>query len=311
MKTIHAVTGVFGYSGKYIARNLLNAGIAVRTLTNSPNRQNPFAGKIEVYPYNFDNYSKLVSSLSGVEVFYNTYWVRFNHGDFSHYKAVSNTLLLFQACKEAGVKKIVHTSITNPSEESELEYFSGKAKLEKTLIDSGIAYSILRPAVLFGNEDILINNIAWMLRHFPVFGVFGNGEYKLQPIHVEDFAELAVKEGKESENKIIDAIGPETFTYRELIEKISQIIGARCAIVSVPPVLGYVCGAIAGWMLGDKVITRDEIKGLMKGLLATNSDPVGKTSLTEWARKNADQLGRHYANELARRKDRSKAYNEL
>ena len=191
---------------------------------------------------------------------------------------------------KAGVKRIVHVSITNPSEESELEYFSGKAKLEKALIESGIGYSILRPAVLFGNEDILVNNIAWMLRHLPVFGIFGDGEYKLQPIHVQDFAELAVKEGKGSENKIIDAIGPETFSYRELVKTISEILGVRRTTVSVPPSIGYACGVIAGWMLGDKVITKDEIKGLMKGLLATNSDPVGTTSLTEWAKRNSNQF---------------------
>ena len=308
---IQAVTGAFGYSGKYITRKLIEEEVSVRTFTNSPNRQNPFENKIKVYPYNFENYPKLVASLIGVEVFYNTYWVRFNHSDFSHSSAVSNTLLLFRACREAGVKRIVHVSITNPSEESELEYFSGKAKLEKALIDSGIGYSILRPAVLFGNEDILINNIAWMLRHLPVFGVFGDGEYKLQPIHVQDFAELAVQEGKGSENKIIDAIGPETFSYRELVKTISEIIGVRRATVSVPPSVGYACGVIAGWMLGDKVITKDEIKGLMKGLLATNSNPVGTTALTEWAKRNSNQLGRHYASELARRNDRTKAYENL
>ncbi|HEY9245387.1 MAG TPA: NAD(P)H-binding protein, partial [Candidatus Methanoperedens sp.] len=181
---IHIVTGAFGYSGKYIARRLLDAGHEVSTLTGSPDRINPFDGRVKAFPFNFDNPEKLIDSLRGASVLYNTYWVRFNHRDFSHSVAVENTLKLFDAAKKAKIQRIVHVSITNPSEDSHLPYFSGKAKLERALIESGISYSILRPTVLFGKEDILINNIAWFLRKFPVFGVFGDGNYRLQPIYV-------------------------------------------------------------------------------------------------------------------------------
>ena len=141
---IHVVTGAFGYSGKYIARRLLDAGYEVRTLTNSPNRPNPFGGRVKAYPFNFDNIPKLVDSLRGASVLYNTYWVRFNHPNFTHSVAVENTFKLFKAAKEAGVKRIVHVSITNPSEDSPFEYFSGKAKIERALIESGLSYAILR-----------------------------------------------------------------------------------------------------------------------------------------------------------------------
>lgn len=189
---IHAVTGAFGYSGKYIARKLLDMGYTVYTLTNSVKRENPFGERIKVYPFNFGNPEKLEETLKGVRVFYNTYWVRFNHKLFTHSDAVRNSLILFEAAQKAGVERIVHVSITNPSSETGLEYFQGKAVLEKALIKSGISYSILRPAVLFGKEDILINNIAWVLRRFPVFGVFGDGNYGIQPIYIDDFANLAV-----------------------------------------------------------------------------------------------------------------------
>ena len=226
MKTeIHIVTGAFGYSGKYITRLLLENGYEVRTLTNSINRSNPFKDKVKAFSYNFDDFNQLVDSLKGGTVLYNTYWVRFNHTDFKHFTALQNTLKLFNAAREAGIKRIVHISITNPSEVSHLEYFSSKGKLEQALICSGISYAILRPAVIFGAEDILINNIAWMLRKFPVFGVFGNGKYRLQPIYVEDLAELAIEQGRRRQNCIINATGPETFTYCELIKEIGFIIG--------------------------------------------------------------------------------------
>ena len=219
---LHVVTGALGYSGKYIARRLLDAGCRVRTLTNSAGRKNPFGDSIEVHPFNFDNYPQLVESLRGATVFYNTYWIRFNHRLFNHVDAVENTLTMFRAAEEAGVERIVHVSIANPSEDSPLEYFRGKARLERALAESGISHAILRPTVLFGKEDILINNIAWSLRRFPVFPLFGFGRYRIQPIYVDDLAKLAVEQGGSRETRTNDAVGPETFTYRELIETISR-----------------------------------------------------------------------------------------
>ncbi len=308
---VHVVTGAFGYSGQYIARRLLDRGHTVRTLTNSPDRKNAFDGKVEASRFHFDDPPKLVEALRGASVLYNTYWVRFNHTEFKHAVAVENTLKLFDAAREAGVKRVVHVSITNPSEDSPLEYFSGKARLERALRESGLSYAILRPTVLFGKEDVLVNNIAWVLRRLPVFGVFGDGRYRLQPIYVDDLAKLAVEQGASEENCVIDAIGPETFTYRELVQQIGQIIGKRRLILSVPPWLGYAVGAVLGKIVGDVIITREEIEGLMADLLYVDSPPAGDTKLTEWAEAHANSLGRRYASELARRRNRSEAYDSL
>ncbi len=304
-KQIDAVTGAFGYSGKYIAKSLLNKGHNVRTLTNAIHRENPFGDKIEIHPFNFDNPEKLTESLKGVCVLYNTYWVRFNHKTFTFASAVKNTITLFNCAKQAGVERVVHLSITNPSEQSHLEYFRGKAAAEKALQESGLSYCILRPAIFFGGkEDILINNIAWILRKLPVFGVFGDGNYKLQPIYIDDLAKLAVEQGRSRENTIINAIGPETFTYKGLVQEIGKIIGKKKLIISVPPAVGYIVTKIIGKLLGDVLITRDEIEGLMAGLLYVDSPPTGQTRLADWAREHAESLGKRYASELARRRDR-------
>lgn len=307
----HVVTGAFGFSGRFIATRLLAAGLRVRTLTNSPHRQHPFGDQIVAHPFRFDDHNALVESLQGAAVLYNTYWVRFTHGAFSHDLAVENTLKLFQAAKQAGVRRIVHTSITNPSLDSHLDYFRGKAQLEEALGKLGPSFAILRPAVLFGTEGILINNIAWLLRRFPLFGVFGDGSYKLQPIFVDDFAALAVEHGMGSGNLIIDAIGPETFTYKSLVQTIGRIIDKPRPIIPIPDWLGYAVGWAVGKLVGDVVITRAEIEGLKAGLLFTESPPAGRTSLTDWALQNADTLGRNYANELARREDRKSSYGEI
>jgi len=308
-KKIRAVTGAFGYSGKYIAQRLLDRGHEVITLTNSPNRPNPFGEKVRAFPLNFDEPDKLAETLEGVSVLYNTYWVRFNHKMFTHADTVKNSIIMFNAAKKAGVERIVHISITNPSLDSQLEYFNGKAQLEEALKKTGISYAILRPAVLFGKEDILVNNIAWALRHLPVMGVFGSGKYRLQPIYVDDLALLAVEEGEKRENAIIDAIGPETFTYKELIRTIAGIIGKKRLIIPVPPLVGYITGKLIGKLVGDVTITREEIDGLMGDLLYVDAPPAGKTKLTDWAKEHAETLGKKYTSEMARRKDRTSEYN--
>lgn len=296
-----AVTGAFGYSGQSIARELLAAGHTVSTLTNTHPDRDPFMGRVRAYPLAFDDPGALRAALAGVDVLINTYWVRFNHANFTHEAAVHNSLTLFHAAQAAGVRRIVHVSITNPALESPLEYFSGKARVEQGLIATGLPYTILRPAVLFGGGDILINNIAWALRHLPVMGVFGDGAYRIQPIHVVDFARLAVAQSQATGSTIINAIGPETFTYRELVETIGQLIGQPRPVISVPPGVGYAVGAVIGWLQGDVLLTRAEIAGLMAGLLAVDAPPTGTTHLTDWVRDHAATLGQHYASELARR----------
>lgn len=303
-----AVTGAFGYSGRYIAQRLLDAGHSVITLTNSVRRKNPFRDAVVAHPFHFDEPSKLTDSLRGVDTLVNTYWVRFDHRLFTHDEAVSNTRVMFYAAKEAGVRRIVHVSITNPDIHSDLPYFQGKAELERALTDLGLSYCILRPTVLFGKEDVLINNIAWALRHLPVFGVFGSGDYKLQPIYVDDLAAAAVEKATGTGNEVINAIGPETFTYRELVATIGQILGCKRPIISVSPGLGYwACRALSS-LVGDVVITREEIQGLMEGRLCVDAPPLGKTKLTDWVRKHRDTLGRRYTSEMSRRVDRTAEY---
>lgn len=299
---LHVVTGAYGYTGKYISRLLLQQGHTVRTLTNSAPQADPFDGQVERHPLAFDDPQRLSESLHGAKVLYNTYWVRFNHTRFSHAAAVENTKRLFDAAKAVGVERIVHVSITNPDVDSPFEYFQGKGELEEYLMNTGLSYAILRPAVFFGQEDILINNIVWMLRRFPVYGLFGDGNYGIQPIHVEDFAQLAVEVGQQSDNLTLDATGPESFSFRELVEALGKIINHPRPLIGIPPWLGLLAGKIVGLLVRDVVITREEIGGLMAGLLAVESEPRGTTRLTDWAREHREQLGRGYASELARRK---------
>ncbi len=297
---LNVVTGAFGYTGKYIARRLLADGIRVKTLTGHPERPNPFGAQVVAVPFNFDDLPTLIDQLSGASTLYNTYWVRFSRGEVTFDRAVENTRTLIQAAKDAGVGRIVHVSITNPSLNSSLPYFRGKAQVEEAIIDSGISYAIIRPTVIFGIEDILINNIAWMLRRFPLFVVPGGGGYRFQPIFVEDLAGLAVDAGGQEDNLILDAAGPETYTFDEFVRLVGQTMGSRTKIVHLPSALALGISKIVGYFLGDVVLTRDEITGLMSDLLISDAPPAGNTSLKSWLTINVATLGGSYTSELDR-----------
>ena len=294
------VTGAFGYTGRYIAQRLLDEGATVRTLTRTPLAASPFADRIERHPLDFENVGQLTESLRGAHTLYNTYWVRFARGRVNHDTAVHNSRNLVDTAVAAGVGRIVHISITGASAESPLPYFRGKGLAEDYIRDSGLAYSIIRPTVIFGREDILINNIAWFLRRFPVFPVPGRGNYRLQPVFVDDVARLAVESGDAGGNTTLDAVGPETFTFQNLLQEIRRTTGGHARLLHLPPALAYGAAAMMGLVLRDVVLTRDEIDGLMAGHLVSADQPTGTTRLTDWMRQHRDTLGHRYASELAR-----------
>jgi NADH dehydrogenase len=297
---VNIVTGAFGYTGRYIARKLLSTGHEVRTLTGHPERDNPFGDQVKAYPLDFSDPDALARDLSGAVTLYNTYWIRFPRGGTTFDTAVENTKTLVNAAIRAGVQRIVHVSITNPSADSPLGYFRGKALVEEAIIISGLAYNIIRPTLVFGAEDILINNIAWFLRKFPIFPVPGNGAYPVQPVHVEDVAEMAVTAAERGESGVQDCVGPEVYTYEELIRLIAQGVGSKAKITHLPPGLALFFSKIVGYLVRDVVLTRAEIDGLMAGLLVSDGPANGQTSFSRWLEDNQNTLGRRYASEMRR-----------
>ena len=297
---LNVVTGAFSYTGKYITRRLLSMGEGVRTLTGRSNRGNSFGYQVSASPFNFDNPSQLMKSLQGATTLYNTYWIRFSHRQVTFDKAVENTKTLIKAAEEADVHRIVHISITNPSEESSFPYFRGKALVEKAIIRSKLSYAIIRPTVIFGAEGILINNIAWLLRKFPIFAVFGSGDYRIQPIFVEDVAEIAISAGHKDGNIVMDAAGPEIYTFNELIRLIADKTHSRARIVHLRPGLALSLARLISYTIRDVVINKDEVEGLMSNLLVSGGQPTGQTRLSEWLNQNADSVGAKYASELER-----------
>ena len=297
---MNLVTGAFSYTGKYITQRLLSMGERVETLTSRSDFENPFGSQVTASPFNFDNLSLLTESLRDVTTLYNTYWVRFSYKGATFDRAVENSIKLVKAAENAGVQRIVHISITNPSEQSPFPYFRGKALVEKAIIQSKLSYAIVRPTVIFGSEGVLINNIAWLLRRFPIFAVFSSGEYRIQPVFVEDVAEIAVAMGHRKDNVVIDAVGPETYTFDGLVRLIARKIDSKARIINIKPRLALFLARLIGYVVKDVVITKDEINGLMSNLLVSDSSPTGHTRLTEWLKQNASAVGATYISDLKR-----------
>jgi len=294
-----AVTGAFSYSGKYIAKRLLARGEEVITLTGHPNRPDPFNGKVKAYPLDFDE-AGMTKSLQGVDILVNTYWVRFDKGENTQPRAVENTRKLVNAAKAAGVKRIVHISIANPSADSHLPYYWGKAANEKTVIESGISYAILRPTVLVGTEDILINNIAYLMRRFPFFFIPGDGSYGIQPVYIEDLADLAVEAVYSQHNYVIDAVGPDSYTFKEFVKLIGERVGVQRPLISIPPRLALFAAQFLSLFVRDVILTPEEVDGLMSNLLVSKEPARAKTAFKDWLNSNRETVGMKYASELQR-----------
>jgi len=293
------VTGAFSYSGAAIAKELRAAGRQVRTLTGHPQRAQGDHG-IDIRPLEFDDPVGLVGSLRGATTLYSTYWVRFPHGRIDHEAAVANSRTLFYAARHAGVERVVHVSITHPSITSPYPYFRGKAEVERILAEVGMSYGVLRPAILFGGDGVLLNNIAWLLRRLPVFAVGGWGDYRIRPIHVDDLARLSVEAGAQRDITVIDAVGPERPTFVELVRLIKETVGSHARIVKVPGAIMPALSSALGLVLRDVLLSREEYRAMAAGLADTEGVATGTVALSSWLADHSDTLGRRYANEIKR-----------
>ncbi|MFW6090899.1 MAG: SDR family oxidoreductase [Actinomycetota bacterium] len=298
------VTGAFSYTGRAIAARLLESGRRVRTLTGHPERPDPFGGEVEAAPYAFDEPGRMVRFLDGVTTLYNTYWVRFERGGTTFGEAVRNSRTLFETAGTAGVRRIVHVSITKPDVAAPLPYFRGKAQVERDLAAVGVPHSIVRPTVVFGRGDVLVNNMAWLLRRFPVFAIPGAGDYRVRPVHIDDVARLCVEAAAGEDGSSMDAVGPETFTFHDWVAMVRDAVGARAWLVHVPPALVPAATWGIGAALRDVLLTREELAGLMAELIVTDGPTTGQVAFSDWLGVHAAALGREWASEVGRHFDR-------
>jgi NADH dehydrogenase len=297
---VDVVTGAFSFSGRYIAEQLVAAEREVKTLTRHPQSASPFGERVRAFPLDFDDVAGLTESLRGADTLYNTYWIRSPRGSYTFERAIANTETLLGAARGAGVRRVVQLSVSNASLSSHLPYFKGKADAEEALATSGLSHAVIRPTLVYAREDVLVNNIAWLLRRLPLFVVPGSGRYTLQPVAVEDVAELAVAAGASDETTITDAAGPDIFTFEELVRLVREAIGSRARITHASTGIAHALGSVLGFVLRDTLITRRELDGLMEGLLTSHAPATGTRRFMDWLDIEAESLGTSYTSETRR-----------
>ncbi|HEV8450800.1 MAG TPA: NAD-dependent epimerase/dehydratase family protein [Gaiellales bacterium] len=296
------VTGVFSYTGGAIARQLLERGDEVVSLSRRPAPAgHPLAGAVPREPLQFDDRELLVRSLEGSDVLFNSYWIRFPRQGVDFAQAVANSRALFEAAVRAGVGRIVHLSVTNAAGDSPYAYFRGKAEVEAALAETTPEHAVIRPSLVFGGrEEILVNNIAWLLRRLPAYAVPGDGRYRVQPVFVGDVAELATAAAEGAGPSLQDAVGPEIYTFDEFLLTLARALHTRSRLVHLPPSVVTALGRAIGPLVRDVLITAEELGALTSELLISQGAATGHTSFGEWLGGAAPWLGRRYANELRR-----------
>jgi NADH dehydrogenase len=282
---VDLVTGAFGNVGSAIAARLVADGRTVRTLTSHP----PAAPTgVEVHPFAWGDPDALAASFEGVEVFYDTYWMRLGPYDV----AADRCSQLIAAAEAAGVRRIVHLSVVKPSLDSPYPYFRGKAEVEARLSTGPVPAAIVRPALIFGGEAALLGDLARLLRRLPVFGVADGGGYRVRPVHVDDVVDLCLAAGASREQTVVDAVGPERPTFRELVTEVRDAVGSRARLVSVPAPIVLAAGRLLGRVQGRELLTADELRSTIDGLADTDGPATGTRSLSAWIQQHASGLGR-------------------
>jgi uncharacterized protein YbjT (DUF2867 family) len=275
---------------------------AVRSLTSRP-QKNRFGDRVRSVLYDFARPERMDEAFEGAATFVHSYYIRFPRAGDTFERAVERAGTLLDRARRAGVRRIVHVSVSNADEASDLPYYRNKGRLERLVRESGLEFAILRPALVFGPGDILLNNIAWFLRRAPVFGVFGDGAYRVQPVSLDGFGAL-IAEAVESpaSGATTDVAGPIDHTYLEILRLIRTAVGSRAALLRMPAPLALAASWATGFIVRDVILTRDEAQGLTREYLySPNPRRVGM-SLEEWLARDdvRGYLGRSYVSELAR-----------
>lgn len=188
-----------------------------------------------------------------------------NTFEAAHVRAVENVI---EAMHAAGVRRLVHISVS-ASRASNDPYLHTKHRGEQMVEGSGLEFTILRPAVVYGSGDDMLHNLAKAIRQSPVFPAPGGGHAKLAVVDVRDVA-LAVRRSLERPASIgcsYDIVGPEDITLRDLVARVATATQLRTAVLGVPVVLQRIGAGVMEKVLRDPPITTAQLGMLTTGVV--------------------------------------------
>ncbi|HXR24984.1 MAG TPA: NAD(P)H-binding protein [Candidatus Binataceae bacterium] len=270
---IIAIAGGSGFIGRAIVRRLAAIpGLTVRVLTRDPVKARvrlAAEGKVDFVSADVNDPARLATVIAGADTIINAVQfdgypiekpsrgLTFNRVDYG------GTVSLIAATKAAGVPNFIYISGAAADERSPNPAFRAKGRAERALRDAGLAFTILRPSLVYGPEDRVVNGLAKAIRMMPVMVVPGSGQQKLRPLLVDDLAAcVALAIGGRGRNGIYEVGGPDPMTFDELVRLVMEITGHKRPIIHVPENLLLVAGAVAEKLPGA-LFSRDAVAFLV------------------------------------------------
>lgn len=262
--------GGSGFIGRYAARKLAKRGWRVRVAVRRPNEAHflrPYGdvGQIEPFQANIRDEDSCRRALEGADAAMNFVGILSPSGKQT-FEAVQaeGAGRIARLAAEAGARRLVHLSAIGADAESDSVYARSKAEGEAAVRAAFPKAVILRPSVVFGEEDDFFNRFAKMAQFSPVLPIAG-GETRFQPVYVDDVAEAAVRalEGDFAEGGLFELGGPEVKTMRALMEVMLQVTRRKRALADVPLGLLRIGAGLTDW-LPFAPVTRDQLKLLAR-----------------------------------------------
>ncbi|QJR12473.1 hypothetical protein DSM104443_03559 [Usitatibacter rugosus] len=263
-----ALVGGTGFVGRALGERLTERGKALRVLT----RRLTNASSLLIYPMmdvrvgNSLDVEFLSRAFDGVDAVVNLAGILHERGGQTFQSVhVDLPRRLANACRAAGVRRMVHMSALGAAENAPSEYLRSKALGEKAVVQGagdGIGVTIVRPSVIFGRHDAFVNRFAAMARVFPVIPLPG-AEARFQPIWVEDVARviaLALDDGGTA-GKSYNLCGPKPYALREIVELAALYSGHPRRVIAVPDWAARLQAAVLEHLPGP-LLTRDNLRSM-------------------------------------------------
>jgi len=292
----YMVTGAFSFTGRHVAKRLLEEGEEVRTMTRFPQSASPFAEAVPAVPFDYDDVGALTQALRGCDRLINTYWRRQPEGNLGYDRVVQQSKNLFAAAKAVGIERIVHMSINDPHGKK-FPYFRAKCATERAVRECTVSSVVVRPQLVFGDGELLINNLAWTLRQSRLAAVPGDGQYLMQPIHASDYAELIVGLSRNRRDGVVNGVGPDVMTYDDMVSMVGNAIGRKPRILHVHPKFFDRVARLINRFVEEPTVLDYEVYGCLVENGVVPREPQGTRRLVDWLRDHADSLGRRYADQ--------------
>jgi len=263
------VFGGTGFIGRQVVRELAERGYRIKIATRVPERAyflKPCGqvGQIVPVPCDYQDPKSIAEVIKDCDAVVNTIGILYQQGKHSRFKKIHAELpsTIAKACAKAGVESFVHISALG-ADKAGSRYARSKLEGEKAVRSNFKQATILRPSIVFGEDDSFFNMFAKMAGVLPALPLIGGGKTKFQPVYVGDVADAVMKaiEKPEAQGKIYELGGPEVKTFKELFELMFKYTGQRRALVPLPFFVAKI-EALFLQLLPKPLLTPDQVESL-------------------------------------------------